>query len=572
MRNLKHRFDFCVVGGGLAGVCAAVAAARRGVRVALIQDRPVLGGNSSSEVRMWVCGAHGENNRETGIIEEILLENRYRNPYSNYSIWDTILYEKVILESNIELFLNTTCNDIVMKDNLIIAIKAWQMTTETWHFVEAEYFADCSGDSILAPLSGAEYRFGREARHEFDEDIAPEIADKKTMGLSCLMQAREREYKCEFIPPTWAYKYETDQQLNRDHALDRKQNFWWIEIGGEGHAIEDTEKCRDELLKICYGVWDHIKNSGDHGADNWELEWVGFLPGKRESRRYVGDYIITQNDVRSEGKFDDVVAFGGWPMDDHHPAGFNYEGYPTIFHEAPSPFGIPYRSLYSRNIKNLFFAGRNISATHTALSSTRVMATCALLGQAVGNAASVAKKYSCMPSDITGSHIRELQQSLLDDDCFLPGIVREQTVLTLEASLSVSNGVAESLRNGIDRPVAGNDNCWKASAGDYALYEFEASRNINNVRLVFDSDLGRGLDMKFLKPKNFEQLSVPQTLPKAFTIEVSDGDSWQCAYKENNNHQRHVTLNLNVQAKAIRFTLLETHGASEINMFSFELS
>jgi hypothetical protein len=573
MRSLRHRFDFCVVGGGLSGVCASIAAARRGVKVALVQDRPVLGGNSSSEVRMWVCGAHGDNKRETGIIEEILLENRYRNPCSNYSIWDTILYEKVRFEPNIELFLNTTCNDIEMDGERIRAVKAWQMTTETWHTIEADYFSDCSGDSILAPLSGAQFRFGREARHEHDEDIAPEVADKKTMGLSCLMQAREKDHKCEFVPPKWAYKFETDEQLNRDHALDKKQNFWWIEIGGEGHAIEDTEKCRDELLKICYGVWDHIKNHGDHEADNWELEWIGFLPGKRESRRYVGDYVITQHDVRSEGRFEDIVAYGGWPMDDHHPAGFRYPGYPTIFHEAPSPFGIPYRSLYSKNIRNLFCAGRNISATHTALSSTRVMATCALLGQAVGTAAAVAKNHSCLPRDITASFVPELQQMLLDDDCYLPGITRKVSPLAVNASLSASQGDPEPLRNGIDRPVDDSSNCWKACPGSFAAYDFDKVKDISKVRLVFDSHLDRGLDMRFLKPKNFERLSVPPTLVKSFTIEADDGSgNWKELYACNDNHQRFVSIKTPVKAKALKLTVLETHGTQEAQVFCFDVS
>ncbi len=573
MRKLRHQFDFCVVGGGLAGVCASIAAARKGIKTALVQDRPVLGGNSSSEVRMWVCGATGENNRESGIIEEILLENRYRNPSSNYSIWDTILYEKVKLQPNITLFLNTTCNDIEMNGQRIIAVKAWQMTTETWHHIEADLFADCSGDSILAPLSGAEYRFGREARSEFNEDIAPETADTKTMGLSCLMQARETDHKCGFIAPSWAHKFETDEQLNRDHDLDRKQNFWWIEIGGEHDSIHDTELVRDELLKISFGVWDHIKNGGDHGADNWELEWIGFLPGKRESRRYVGEYIMTQNDVRDVGKFEDIVAFGGWPMDDHHPAGFRYEGYPTIFHEAPSPFGIPYRCLYSKNIENLLFAGRNISVTHTAMSSTRVMATCALLGQAVGTTAALAVKYGCDPAGISKSHIDELQQTLMDDDCYLPGKKRRITELTAKANLSASSGDPEPLRSGTDRPLNGDMNCWRGAVNDSVTYRFDVPQFITDVRLAFDSDFNRGLDMRFLKPKDVIRLSVPTTLPKSYILEVMREDGqWRTVYVALDNHQRYAKIPLGVHTTALRLTVKESNGDQNMNVFRFDLS
>ena len=367
MRERTHQADLCVVGGGLAGMCTAISAARHGVRVLLMQDRPVLGGNASSEMRMWICGAHGENNRETGILEEIELENRYRNPNTSFSIWDSILYEKVKYQENITLLLNCTCNDVTMDENRIRSVRGWQMTTQTWHTVEAGLFADCSGDSILAPLTGAEYRMGREAAGEFQEDIEPEQADRKTMGMSCLIQARETNRHQEYIPPAWAYSYPTDEALPcRSHDV-KTSNFWWIELGGDRDCIDDTEEMRDELLKIAFGVWDHVKNHGDHGAENWALDWVGFLPGKRESRRYVGDHILTQNDVRAEGRFPDLVAYGGWTMDDHNPAGFRYPGYPTIYHPAPSPFGIPYRCLFSRNTANLFFAGRNISVTHAAL-------------------------------------------------------------------------------------------------------------------------------------------------------------------------------------------------------------
>ena len=389
MKHKNHKVDLCVVGGGLAGMLAAISSARRGAKVLLMQDRPVLGGNASSEIRMWVGGAHGKNNHETGILEEVMLENLYRNPDRIYSLWDSVLYEKGKFEDNITLLLNCPCNSAEMDGNTIRKIKGWSLTTETWHTVEATLFADCSGDSILAPLSGAEFRMGRESSHEFNEDIEPEESDKKTMGMSCLIQGRETDSPKQFIPPSWAYKYTTEEDLPyRGHDV-KGSNFWWIELGGEQDSIHDTEDIRDELLKVAFGVWDHIKN-GDHGADNWVLDWVGFLPGKRESRRYVGDHILTQNDVRAEGRFDDIVAFGGWSMDDHHPGGMHWKGQPTIFHPAPSPYGIPYRCLYSKNISNLLFAGRNISATHASMSSTRVMATCAVIGQALGTASAVA--------------------------------------------------------------------------------------------------------------------------------------------------------------------------------------
>jgi hypothetical protein len=270
---------------------------------------------------MWICGAHGKNNRETGILEEILLENYWRNPTANYSVWDSVLYEKARYQPNLTLLLNCSCTAATMDGNRIVSVRGWQGTAETWHTVEAKLFADCSGDSVLAPLTGAEFRVGREAASEFNEDIEPPVADNKTMGMSCLIQTRELDRPVPFTPPPWAHRYLTDADLpHRGHRV-LSTNFWWIELGGEHDSIHDTEMLRDELLKVVFGVWDHIKNRGDHGAENWAIEWIGFLPGKRESRRYVGDHILTQNDVRAEGRFDDLVAYGGWSMDDHHPGG-----------------------------------------------------------------------------------------------------------------------------------------------------------------------------------------------------------------------------------------------------------
>jgi len=572
LRSENHTVDFCVVGGGISGMCAAIAAARHGAKVALIQDRPVLGGNASSEIRMHICGAHGKNNRETGIVEEIQLLNCYRNPLSNYPIWDSILYEKVRFEPNIELFLNCTCNDIEMDGNRIHAVKAWQLTTETWHRVEAKLFADCSGDSVLAPLSGAEFRIGREASSEFNEDIQPPVADKKTMGMSCLFQARETAHPSTFIPPEWANTYLSDDDFpNRGHDL-RSTNFWWIELGGEDDSIHDTEKLRDELLKIAFGVWDHIKNHGDHSADNWVLDWIGFLPGKRESRRYVGDHILTQNDVRAEGRFDDLIAYGGWTMDDHHPAGFRHPGHPTTFHPAPSPFGIPYRSVYSRNIDNLFCAGRNISASHAAMSATRVMATCATLGQAAGTAAALAVRDRLSPRGVYEEKILELKQTLMEDDCYLPWNARTIPELSLKANLNSSEGDPSPLLNGIDRPVGNEDNGWYVSPGGWLEFTFSRPEQVREMRLTFDSDLNMIMRMLSYYPLDIKDRSVPASMVKSFKIEVpGNNGTWKTIFSENNNFQRLVRVPLKAKIRAVRFVPETTWGVDKAHLFACDV-
>lgn len=283
--------------------------------------------------------------------------------------------------------------DAEVAQGRIVSVTGWQMTTQRFHKVEAPLFADCSGDSILAPLTGAPFRHGREARDEFDESIAPEKADRCTMGLTCLMQAVETDVPCTYIAPSWAEKIDAEKLKGREPNLeDPMENFWYLELGGTRDTIGDTEEIRDELLALTYGMWDHLKNDPVQREknQNWHLDWVGMLPGKRESRRYVGAYTMTQKDVRAGGIFQDEIAYGGWSMDDHHPAGFRTDEPPTIYHAAPSPYGIPFGCLYSKDVPNLMFAGRNISMTHAAMSSTRVMATCALLGQAVGTAAALA--------------------------------------------------------------------------------------------------------------------------------------------------------------------------------------
>lgn len=561
MKNISYNTDLCVVGGGISGLCCAIAAARHGIKVILVQDRPVLGGNASSEIRMWICGAHGKDNREGGIIEEIFLENFYQNPSLKYPIWDSVLYEKAMAEENLTLLLNTSCLDAVMDSNRIVSIKAWQSNAETFHIISAAYFADCSGDSILAPLTGAKFMYGRESKSKFDETIPPDVADQKTMGMSCLFQIRETNHKVDFIPPKWAYKYKTDADLPyKDHT--KNNNFWWIELGGEWDCIHDTDRCRDELLKICYGVWDHMKNYGDHDVENWELEWIGFLPGKRESRRYVGKYIVTQNDVEAEGRFDDIVAYAGWSMDDHFPEGFYYTmGHPTIYHKAPQPWGLPLRCMISENIDNLVFAGRNISVTHAALSSSRVMATCAILGQALGTAVAQALQSGCHIADVD---IALLQQTLMQDDCYIPWHQRSIPTLTQEAKCS-----AEVVRNGIDR---GEENLWIGKDGDSIIYEFDKDIEISEIRLVFDNDMNRKYqNMPCNYPLVQTKFKLPSTLIKEYKIEGENSAGDKLELLVCDNHQRFVRHSINWNVNKISFIPISTYGCDDFKVFDFEI-
>ena len=583
MKRVSSKVDFCVVGGGLAGLIAGISAARRGAKVAIIQDRPVFGGNSSSEIRMHVCGAHGSNMRETGILEELFLENYYRNPTANYSIWDSVLYGNARYQENLEIFLNSSVSSCEMDGNRIKSVTAWQMTTEIWHTIEADMFADCSGDGIMAPLSGADYRIGREAKSEFNETISPDVADKKTMGMSCLLQAREHTTPQKFIAPDWAHKFTKPEDLRGRDVDIKNTNLWWMEVGGENDSIHDSEELRDELLRISFGVWDYVKNYSDLKDEyaNWAIDWQGFLPGKRESRRYVGDHVLTQNDIASEGKFDDIVLYGGWSMDDHFPAGFYHPQAGTIFHPAPSPYGIAYRTLYSKNVENLFCAGRCHSATHAAMSSTRVMCTTSMMGQAVGTAAALAKKYETTPRGVYEDYIDELKQTLMDDDCYIPWNKRAVSTIAASAKLTACSGEPENLKNGWNRQIGEDVNCWRGKAGDSIEYSFEKPEKLNEVRIVFDSNLNRidpetdkdAKNMRNFYTLNATEWTMPETLVKEFSVEVelSSGEK-KVIFETDNNYQRLVKIDLEESAvKIVRLIPKNTWGAEEINIFEFDV-
>ena len=586
--------DICIIGGGLSGSFAALAAANQGAKVVLVQDRPMLGGNASSEIRMWVRGATKKFDRETGMISELEERNIYYNPTLVHSLLDANLYAMISENKNITILLNTSCLDARCENGKILEIDAWQLTTYTYFTVGAKLFIDCSGDSILAPLVGAEYRHGREDKREFGETLAQERADTRTMGMSVILAARETDHPVKFTPPPFANVYEDDSCFtsmsisNSEHVLTRDHNvgtdgcnLWWVELGGEGDSILDSERVREELLAAIYGVWDHIKNRGDHGKKNWDIEWVGFLPGKRESRRYIGDYIMTENDVERGGHFEDEIAYGGWPLDDHNPYGMRQNSessHASISIPLKEAYGIPLRCLYSKNIENLMFAGRNISVTHAALSSTRVMATCSLLGQAAGVAAGCAIKYGKTPRQTAADHTSEIQRILMDDGVFLPHIKREPTALTLQAKLNISESEREVLLNGIERPreYAG-ENAIVQSLGDRLTFSFDSPRRIEGIRLCFDPDFERKtiadnvktrvFAMKLHTGKDFVPVRVAATLPKSFII-YADGRE---VARVEDNFRRLVRLPLGVEAKEIGVEWISTNGAESVRLFAADL-
>ena len=591
----KLQCYLCVVSGGISGMCAAIAAAREGASVVLMQERPVLGGNASSEMRMWICGSFGENNRETGILEELALENMYRNPSKSYPLWDTVLFDFVKREKNITLLLNCTCMDAEVekgsfadgRDTRIKSVKGYQMTTQTFFVIEAKNFADCSGDSILAPLTGAAFRMGREGKNEFSENTKTEAGDNMTMGMSCLIGARETERAVKFTPPSFAPKLSEKDFVGRSpDPYNEGQNFWYLELGGDRDSIHDTEDVRDQLIGLALGTWDYVKNSGAYDTKNWDVDFLGFLPGKRESRRMVGEYIICEQDLTQKTRFEDEVAYGGWPLDDHYPGGFYHRGAPNTNYHLDPPYSMPYRALYSSHVENLFFAGRNISMTHVAMSSIRVMATCGLLGEAVGRAAAVAAKRGLTPHGVYKNKeaLAEVQARLMAGDCFLPSLRREISDLCRTAALSAN---AELLRNGEDR---GHKNYgtteqsarYEAKFGERITYTF-AESELKSVHIVFDSDLNRKTqdgdvvdrthNTRILKRLDSPDLHMPATLCRDFKLIGTRGGEEIELLSVSDNRKRAYDLKLSGKFDSLTLVPMSLWGEGEyISVISFDFA
>jgi hypothetical protein len=473
--------DVLIAGGGPAGVSAALAAARGGARVVLCQDRSVLGGNASSEIRMHIAGADGNGHRsgfplevearEAGIIEEIRLLQAATNPTRSPHVLDLTLYDLIRREERITLLLDTAVVDAQVAGNRIVSVRALREPTEEQFTITAKTFVDCSGDSRMAVAAGNPFRVGREAKAEFREPHAQEKADNFKLGSTILFQARDLARPVPFQAPTWARKFSEPDFRNRAHASGEAggersglgYGYWWIEWGGHLDTIGDAETIRRELLAVALGIWDHLKNGGEHGAGNWALTWVGMLPGKRESRRLIGRHTLTELDIVAAREFADAIAYGGWFIDLHPPMGIDSPAEePCTQIPVPYLYPIPLGCCCSERIENLMFAGRNISATHVAFASTRVMATCSAIGQGIGIAAAYAARNGLT---ITGlyadpAHICAIQQSILRQDGFLIGVLNHDSAdLARRARVSASseqpNGEASNVIDGQTRSVHG---------------------------------------------------------------------------------------------------------------------
>lgn len=563
-------YEVCVVGGGIAGVCAAISAARNGAKTALIQDRPVLGGNASSEVRMWICGAPGHDNKEAGLVEELQLTNLFLNPGQNYHLWDQTLYAKIIEEPLIDLYLNTSVIYTKSKNSLIESVQAWQLTSQTWFHFNAKIFIDCSGDSILR-YCGAEFSKGKEAKSDFNESLGQDKANGNTMGNSILLQCQEVDVHIPYQKPSFAYDFTDDDFNGRVTKITKTNNFWWIEYGGLKDTLFDAEEIRMEVIKISLGVWAYMKNHPDGRCKNWDLTWVGALPGKRENIRYTGAHILTQNDLEQNVHFDDRIGHGGWPMDDHPSDGFYNKVKPTVYHKTPNRYEIPFRSLYSVNINNLLFAGRNISATHMALSSTRVMGTCGVMGQAVGTAAAICIKEGILPADITKHYVDRLQNTLVEQDQLIPNFKREYSHLFQQATFNLTEEQMAILNNGLERDENNQINSIEVKKNQPIIMTWREPQKVNKIRFVFDSNLK---DRKHIPCTIFKQTEFKflyEYLPRQIVIRVLNSNrQWVNHSEINQNYKRLLEIPISMDTLGVQICISETWGNEVCKIFAIE--
>ena len=407
------KFDFVVVGGGVAGTAAALTAARQGLKVALIQDRPVLGGNNSSEVRVHLGGRINLDPypKLGDVVNEIApLRGGNAQPGDYYE--DEKKLEMVNAENNISLFLNFRAFKVEKEGTTIRTVFAKHIETAEELSFSAPLFADCTGDGTIGYLAGADFAMGRESKAEFNEATAPEEADKMTMGSSVQWYSKEGDKSSDF--PEFNYGID----FNETNAQKVTMGEWTWETGMNFDQISDFERVRDYGMLVVYSNWSYLKNKSSFKEEykNKYLDWVAYIAGKRESRRLIGDMVLTEQDITDFVIYPDASAPTSWTIDLHYPDPKNTEHFPgaefksIAVHKTIHPYPIPYRCFYSRNVDNLFMAGRNISVTHVALGTVRVMRTTGMMGEVVGMAASVAAKNKTTPRGVYQEHLDELQR------------------------------------------------------------------------------------------------------------------------------------------------------------------
>ncbi len=582
MKKVKLECDVLVAGGGLAGVCAALSAARHGKKVVLVQDRSRLGGNSSSEIKMHPLGVNPERMgwREGGIIEELKLENAANNPQLSWEMWDLLLYDKCVSQKNITLLLDTSLCAVEKSGNEISKVYARSDSTWRIYEVSAKIFVDCTGDSRLAAEAGAELMSGRDGSKKYGESLADFDPIGTRQGSTILFTSKLHDKPMPFKAPSWAKKITPEHmQFRKVEGDGLGYGYWWIELGGDGDAIGDTEKIRFELLSIVLGVWDYIKNSGKYPeVANRAIESISMLPGRRDTFRIVGERIMTQHDIEGKWKdFDDAVAVGGWSMDDHPAKGFYAsDRHPCRQFPVKSSYNIAFSSLYSKDIPNLMMAGRNISCSHVAFTTTRVMSTTSAMGQAVGTAAAMCIDLNLTPSQLRHDkeNLKNLQQTLLRDDQTILGVKNEDVSDLARSSIITASDSANGTKptnvlTGVTIDMRGSvANRWEASIKSKPSLKlsWKHSVKISSVQFSFFSGCGRlsqSLSNYLLKTMH---RGAQKELARDFNIvAILEDSSERVVAQVRDNFQRLVRVAFEpLSVKALRVDFIATNGANNV--------
>ena len=410
--ELHGDYDLVVVGGGVAGICAAVSASRLGCRVALINDRPILGGNNSSEIRVHLGGRieAGKYKQLGNLLKEFGPEREGNaRPAEYYE--DEKKLDIVQNEKNIDLFLNNRAVAVSMNGGRIASVTTKDIETGRELVFQGRCFSDCTGDGTIGYLAGADYLMGREGWDEYGEALAPEKGDKMTMGASVQWYSNKEDKKVYF--PKFSYGV----RFTQENCEKTPMGEWHRETGMNLNQVTEFERIRDYGLLVVFSNWSFLKNElkDNQQFDDLRLAWTAYVAGKRESRRLLGDYLLKQDDLEKHVFHEDGSFATTWTIDLHYPDPENSKHFPgqefksEARHKSIYPYSVPYRCLYSRNVSNLFMAGRNISVTHVALGTVRVMRTTAMMGEVVGMAASLCKKHDASPRDVYRYHLNDLK-------------------------------------------------------------------------------------------------------------------------------------------------------------------
>ncbi len=594
MKLVELECDVFVAGGGLAGVCAAISAARAGKKVVLCQDRSRLGGNASSENKMHPLGIAPSKVgfREGGIIEEIKLDNSVKNPQNSWELWDFIMYDKVITEKNITLLLDAP---VFMAESANGKIStAWVRCdiSQQMYKVNSKIYIDCTGDARLAMEAGDDLMSGREGVDKYGESNADYDDIGTRMGSSILFTGKKYDTPMPFYAPKWAVK------IKPEHLTYRKINpesldygYWWIELGGNEDAIANNEKLRFELLAIVMGIWDYIKNSGKFpGAENWAIESIGMVAGRRDSYRIKPEFLFTQHGITGEWRsYKDNVCVGGWSMDDHPKGGFwDSEKRPCRQDGHVDCYNIPFGCLISKKFSNLMMAGRNVGVSHVALTSTRVMVTCAVMGQAVGTAAAMSVDLGKTPAQIRNDAalMKNLQQELLKNGQSILETKNEDPkdlarIATITASNSIEGSTPQNIINGItydfrDKNVKKSyfrevKNRWIAPVSETPWVELSwaTPQKISSLQFTFDtgchvlaitgSTSYRSHMQAGAQPETVKDFKVIATLSDGSTKEIADIKG---------NYQRLCKLDFDaISAQKIRIEISATNGDENAAIF-----